>query len=97
MTSKQQYADITQAWAEGADIEVSITDTIYSSSVGVLPQYNENFYYRIKPEVEVYYGMLAMNTAEQKPKIFTPTTWRSHCDNIKMTFHDGELVKFESI
>jgi hypothetical protein len=96
MTTKQQYADLTQAWAEGATIEISGNgDIYYSSPAGDMPLYYESSYYRIKPKPEVKVFYLTVDSKSISFIKAYSTEYNS--TNVKVTFKDEELTNIEII
>lgn len=91
MKTPHKHAALIKAWADGAEIEVSMDGSHWSDCRGA-PAFNVNFKYRIKPEpkpdLNFYYHIDSETHLPTFPMV-------PYYLNLKLTF-DGETGKLKS-
>lgn len=93
MKTPHKHAELIKAWADGAEIEVSMDGSHWSDCLGA-PSFNVNFKYRIKPEPKpdvIRYGLAIVNNGICLTYPAPPKT-HNNDDNLKLVF-DGETGK----
>lgn len=98
MGTPHKWADVIKAWADGADVQISVNGSRWEDIED--PAFDSKISrYRIKPEPkpDVVYFCIAKFGANDylDDGDFEPTKTQYPCDNLKLTF-DGETKKLKS-
>jgi len=95
-TSKQEFANLVQKWADGATLEYSMNNREWYPS-GSVPSYFEDQYYRVEQRKETFYGEVTYDSMCYDMRVgdLSKSKWPN--SNIKVTVINGEVTNMEFI
>ena len=94
MKTPHKHAELIKAWADGAEIQIQMTDRSWVDEE--TPTWWRGSFYRIKPEPDVvYYGVFDEVKKQFELGACFTKYQDSNIDQLKVTF-DGETGKLKS-